>query len=172
MDSFILTLDSQLLYGVIIQLISTSILVAILNNFLYTPVSEFLQKRKDRVEGSIKEANEKLTAADTLKHEYEIKLAEIEKERTSILEDARAQAKRNEAQIIEQAKTEANNIKSRATSEIEREQEKAKEDIKLQIIEVSSLVASKFIQEKINEQEQSKLIDQVIADLGDAKWQN
>lgn len=172
MDSYILTLDSQLIYSVIIQLISISILCLILSKILYKPVTEFLQKRRERIENAINEANQKLTDADSLKAEYEIKLKEIEKEKATILEEARIRAKQNEATIIEEAKKEAEAIKNRAMVEIQREQDKAKEEIRLQIIEVSSLVASKFIAKNIDEAEQSKLVEQVIADLGEVKWQN
>lgn len=172
MDSFILTLDVQLLYSVIIQLITTGILCTILSKLLYKPVTQFLEKRRERIENNINEANKKLADADSLKAEYEIKLKEIEKEKATILEEARARGKQNEALIIEEAKKEAESIKNRAMLDIQREQEKIKEDVKLQIIEVSSLVASKFIKENINEAEQNKLVDQVIADLGEVKWQN
>ena len=172
MDSYILTLDNQLLYSVIIQLISTGILCAILSKLLYKPVTQFLQKRRERIENNLNEANEKLATADSLKAEYELKLSEIEKEKATILEEARARGKQNEAQIIEEAKKEAEAIKNRAMLDIQREQDKAKEEVRLQIIEVSSLVASKFISQNINEAEQNKLVDQVIADLGEVKWQN
>lgn len=172
MDSYILTLDSQLIYGIIIQLISTGILCTILSKLLYKPVTKFLQKRKENIENNINEANTKLSQAEALKFEYEIKLKDIEKEKSAILEDARNRAKQNEAQIIEDAKKEAEAIKNRAMIDIQREKDKVKEEIRLQIIEVSSLVASKFISKSINEQEQDKLIDQVIADLGEVKWKN
>ncbi len=172
MDSYILTLDSQLIYSVIVQLISTGILCLILSKLLYKPVTEFLEKRRKRIESSINEANTKLADADNLKAEYELKLKEIEKEKATILEEARARAKQNEAQIIEEARKEAEAIKNRAALDIEREQEKAREEVRLQIIEVSSLIASKFISEKINQAEQDKLVEQVIADLGEVKWQN
>ena len=172
MDSFILSLDKQLLYSVIIQLISTGILVVILSKLLYKPVTDFLQKRRERIENNLSEASQKLADADSLKAEYEIKLSEIEKEKATILEEARSRGKQNEVQIIEEAKKEAEAIKNRAMLDIQREQEKVKEDIRLQIIEVSSLIASKFISENINEAEQNKLVDQVIADLGEVKWQN
>ena len=60
LDSYILTLDSQLIYSVIIQLISTGILCLILSKLLYKPVTQFLQKRRERIETSINEANQKL----------------------------------------------------------------------------------------------------------------
>lgn len=172
MDSFILSLDKQLLYGVVVELISVGILVVILSILLYKPVTEFLQKRKERIENNLNEASQKLADADSLKAEYEIKLNEIEKEKATILEEARARGKENETQIIEEARKEAEAIKNRAMLDIQREQEKVKEEVRLQIIEVSSLIASKFISEHINEAEQNKLVDQVIADLGEVKWQN
>lgn len=172
MDSYILTLDAQLLYEVVIQLISTGILCLILSKLLYKPVTNFLQKRRERIENNINEANSKLADAENLKAEYEIKLREIEKEKATILEEARSRAKQNEAQIIEEARKEAEAIKNRAMLDIQREQDKAKEEVRLQIIEVSSLIAGKFISEKINEAEQNKLVDQVIADLEEVKWQS
>lgn len=170
MDSFILNLNIQLLYGVILQLTATGILCFILSKILYKPVTNFLEKRKNRIANNINEANKKLSQADELKFEYEIKLKEIEKEKASILENARTSAKENEAKIIADAKKEADAIKNRGLLDIKREEEKAKEDIKIQIIEISSLLASKFISKNIDENEQNQLIDKVIADLEEVKW--
>ena len=172
MGGYILTLDSTLLQGIIFQIIATLILVAILGKLLYKPTLEFLEKRRKGIEENINEASEKLSQADALKFEYEQKLKEIEKEKDIILSEARNRAKSLEAQIIEDAKKEAETIKNRAMLDIEREQEKAKEEVRLQIIEVSSLVASKFISKNIDESEQNALVDKVIADLGEVKWQD
>lgn len=170
MDNFILTLDKQLLYSIIIELISTGILFLVLSKILYKPVTEFLQKRKDRIANDLMQASDKLTTAETLRASYEVKLEGIEKEKATILEDSRETAKAMANKIIEEAKVDAEQIKNRATLEIEREKEKAKNDVKVQIIEVSSLIASKFISEKIKDNEQDKLVDQVISDLGEIKW--
>lgn len=172
MGGYILTLDATLLQGIIFQIIATIILCIILGKLLYKPTLEFLEKRRKGIEENINEASEKLSQADALKFEYELKLKEIEKEKDTILSEARARAKNLEAQIIEEAKQEAQTIKNRAMLDIEREQEKAKEEIRLQIIEVSSLVASKFISKNIDESEQNALVDKVIADLGEVKWQD
>lgn len=172
LEGSILNLDTTLLTGVIHQLIATAILCFLLFKILYKPVINFLEKRKTKIENNIKEASEKLSQADELKFEYEIKLKDIEKEKSSILEEARTRAKQNEAQIIETAKKEAEAIKNRAMLDIQREQEKAKEDVRLQIIEVASLLANKFIAKNIDENEQKELIDNVIADLGEVKWEN
>ena len=54
--------------------------------------------------------------------------------------------------------------------DIQREQEKAKDEIKKQIIEVSSLMAGKFVAASIDQNEQNKLVDEVISDLEEVKW--
>lgn len=170
--SYIITLNEQLLYGVGFQLISTLVLCLILTLLLYKPVLNALNKRKERIENQIAEAENKFSQADSIKFEYELKLADIEKEKASILNDARNRAKENEAQIIAQAKQEAEAIKNRAILDIQREEEKAREQVRMQIIEVSSLLASKFISKNIDSSEQDKLIDEAIKDLGEVKWQN
>jgi F0F1-type ATP synthase membrane subunit b/b' len=45
-------------------------------------------------------------------------------------------------------------------------------DLKKQIIEISSAMASRFIKASIDENQQKKLADEVISELGDVKWQN
>lgn len=172
MDRLILTLDTSLISSVIIQLISTGILCLLLFKILYKPVIKFLDGRKAKIENNIKDANEKLSDAEKLKFEYEVKLKEIEIEKNSILEDARNRAKANEANIIKEAMAEAEAIKNRALTDIKREQEKAKEDVRLQIIETASLLANKFISKSITEDEQKTLIDSVISDLEEVKWTN
>ena len=67
LDSFILTLDVQLLYSVIIQLITTGILCTILSKLLYKPVTQFLEKRRERIENNINEANKNLLMLIVLK---------------------------------------------------------------------------------------------------------
>ena len=54
--------------------------------------------------------------------------------------------------------------------DIQREQEKAKDEIKKQIIEVSSIMASRFVAEAIDREKQEKMVDEVISDLGEVKW--
>lgn len=170
MVSYILTLDKQMLYQIAFQLLNTIILCAVLSFLLYKPVLNFMQKRKERIQGQIDSAEEQLKSANSLKAEYENKLKEIENEKNEILDSARLRASQREKQIIEEAKKEAENLKNRAMVDIQREQEKAKDEIKKQIIEVSSLMASRFITESIDEKKQNELVDEVISDLGDVKW--
>lgn len=169
-QGYVIILEQQTLFQLVIQIINTCILCFILYKILYKPVLEFLNARKEKIANQIDDAALKLEEAENLKKEYEIKLSEIEKERSTILEDARIEAKENGKRIVDEASKEAKTLKDRAMKDIEREQDKAKDGIKTQIVELSSLMSKKFISEKITKDEQEKLINETIASLEDVEW--
>ena len=169
---YVITLDSQFVFSIIVQLINTCIMCFILAKLLYNPVLNFLNARKERIASQIDEANKMLDEAKTLKMQYELKLEDIETERSDILETARASAVKSSQQIISQAKEEADTIKKRAMLDIEREQAKVQDEVKKQIISVSTAMSEKFIAAKISELEQEKLVEETIRDLEGVKWLN
>lgn len=73
-----------------------------------------------------------------LKAEYEDKIKSIDKEAQEILDAARKKAKKQEADILAEAREEANRIVDRANREIELEKKKALEDMKTEIVSMLS----------------------------------
>lgn len=170
MTGYVITLDKQLLIQIGIQLINTGILCFVLSKLLYSPVLNFLNARKERVASQINEAEAKLKEAESLKAQYEAKLKDIDNERNEILESARDSAKKNSRQIISDARKEADLIKNRAEKDIANEREKAKDDIKKQIIEVSSEMSRRYIAKEISAAEQEQLFEDTLKELEDLEW--
>ncbi|MGN1318385.1 MAG: F0F1 ATP synthase subunit B [Lachnospirales bacterium] len=170
MDGYVIILNQQTLIQIGIQILNTAVLCAILSWLLYKPVTKFLNARKEKIANQIDTAEQKLADADKLKSEYEAKLKNIEEEKRSILDKARAAANKNSQEIISEAKSEAENIRNRAALDIQREQEKAKDEIKNQIVEISSLISGKFISANMTDEEKNKLIDDTISDLEGVEW--
>ncbi len=163
--------DQQFLIALGWQLINTGVIIGVLAYFLYEPVKKFLKERQERIEKQINDAENIEKQAIELKNEYEQKLSKINVERTEILEDARKRATQMEAEIIAEAKAEARKVKERAMLDIEREEEKARDDMRTQIIELSTSMASRYVETNIDVETQNKLLDEVISDLGEIKWQ-
>ncbi len=170
MDGYVIILNQQTLIQVGIQILNTIILCAVLSWLLYKPVTKFLNARKEKIAAQIDSAEEKLAAANKLKADYEARLKNIEAEKISILDSARAAANKNSQQIISAAKSEAENIRNRAMLDIQREQEKAKDEMKNQIVEISSLISGKFIAANMTEEEKNRLIEDTISDLEGVQW--
>ncbi len=170
MDGYVITLDKQLLIQICIQLINTGILCFVLSKLLYSPVLNFLKARRERVAAQIDEAASKMKEAEELKAMYEAKLKDIDNERNEILESARDSAKKNSRQIISDARKEADLIKNRAEKDIASEREKAKDDIKKEIIQVSSEMSRRFIAKEITDAEQEKLFEDTVKELEELEW--
>ncbi len=167
---YMIDFSTQFLRDNAFLLINVIILIFILSKLLYKPVRDFIGGRNEKIANNIKSADDAVASANKMKADYEAKLANIEKERTIILEDARKAGKEQEAQIIAAAREEAEVIRNRAEVAIKREEERAKDDMRKNIIDLSTVLASSVITKNIDEVTQNKLLDEVIEGLGEVKW--
>jgi F-type H+-transporting ATPase subunit b len=168
----LLSFDKQFLFSLIIQLINTLILFFVLGKLLFKPLTNFMEKRSERIKEQIDFAKSEEEKALKLKEEYEAKLQKIQEEADAILKEAREKALRKEDSIIEEARKESEIIRNRALADIEREKAKVQDEMKKEIIEIASLIAEKFVAESIDEQKQKALIDEAISKMGDVSWNN
>jgi len=137
---------------------------------VYKPVKAFLNKRSDKIDEKLKNAQDNLMFANDMKERYEKKLVEVEQEKEDILDNAKKNGLERREEIITLAKRESEQMKSRANLEIEREKDKVKDEVKAQIIDISSELARRIIRENINNDSSVKLIDEVIDELEDTSW--
>ncbi|NLK75160.1 MAG: ATP synthase F0 subunit B [Clostridiales bacterium] len=165
-------LDMQTLISIGIQLANGIILAIALTYILYKPVKEFLQKRTDKIQGKIEDAEATMTKANQLIAEYETKMKYIDKERLEILEAARSKATVESKQILEEARKEAIEIKKRSLESIEADKKRLQEETRLYIIELASLMAEKYITQKIDDDTQDKIFEETLAQMEAAQWQH
>jgi F-type H+-transporting ATPase subunit b len=170
MDIQVLALPQPL--SMAITLVSVFILYLILRKFLYNPVTNFLEDRKEKISSQLEEAEVVRNQALKLKEDYEEKMAGASREGQDIMEQARQRATEIKAGILEEAKEEANDIRKRAKKDIELEKEKAYQDVKSSVGEMAILIASKIMEKDMTMENQNQLIDKFIDEVGSSQWQN
>lgn len=168
----IIGFDSQLIFDSIITGINVFILFFALSYFLFNPVQKVLKQRNEKIKSEIENAKTKEEEATALKKEYEEKLAATRIEVENIITEARKNAKKTGEDIVNEAKAEAQNIIARGNKEIELEKAKAVDDLKNQVITISTLLASKIVKENINNQNNDKLFEQTLNEIGADTWQD
>ena len=164
--------DVQLLHDAAIMGISIFILFFGLSYLLFNPVRDVLKKRRERVLSELEDASTKSKDANELKALYESKLKDIDLERDRIIEDARKKAKLKEADIIAKAEQEAKIITQRADKEIELEKRKALDELKREIVDIASVMASKALSSSMDMNMQKSIIDEALKGIGESTWQN
>jgi F-type H+-transporting ATPase subunit b len=163
-------LDEQMLFDIALQLFNVSILAYVLSRILYKPVLNFLSRRSDRIKQQLDIAASDAVEAKQFKEEYEAKLKNISQERNEILEAAHKLAAEKHREMLSEAKKEADALRAQAQADVEREQEQIKESLRLHIIDVSSLMAEKFIARTIDKDTQDKLFAETMNELEEAAW--
>lgn len=153
-----------------VQLLALFLIIAILAKLLFKPVNEFLEKRQAMIAAEVNEASNAKKDAESLKEDYKRKIVNIEAEANKILKEARAKALVREEEIINAAREEAENIKAKAFKDIELEKERVQAEMKTEMIEVASLMASKFVAASMDENKQNELVDEMIKEMGDVQW--
>lgn len=151
----------------IATLLNTLILFLVLKHFLFKPVNKILDERKEKVEKTYKEADDKLTEASRLETEYTEKLANAKAESAEIVKNATKRAQLRSDEIIAEAKTEASGLIVKANADIEKEKKRAVNQIKDEISDIALMVAEKVVEKEISPKDHERLIENFISEFGE-----
>ena len=156
------------LWSILISLANLVLLFLIIKKFLYQPVKNMMQARKEAIDGQYHRAEEAEQSAMAQKTVYENKLAAASEEADLILQSAVQNARDREKDIVTEAKNEADRILRRAEENAAMELKKAENTIKNEIVEVSAKISEKILQREISARDHEQLIDRLIEEIGEA----
>ncbi len=163
------TLDviSVNIWQIVISLLNLLILYVILKKFLFAPVNNMLQKRRDEIDFQYNSAANAERDALKSKNEWEAKLSTAQGKADELIKDAAEKAGKRSDKIIADARDKADGIVRRAKNDAELEMKKAQDGIKREIVDVSAALTEKMLGREINEQDHRSLIDSFIEKIGD-----
>lgn len=171
-DQRIFGLDPQLLFQMCFQMLAVFILFLLGSYLLIDPVRKILNNRKERVMKDVRDAEQSRQEAEALREEYDKKLKEIHQTAEQILDESRRKALVREEEILADARQEAGRIIENAQREAELEKKRVKDEVKQEIISVSTLLSEKIIGASVNADKQNDLFEQTLKEMGEATWQN
>ena len=140
----------------------------LIKRFLFKPINEMLAKRKEAADAEIRDAEKAKTEAEAIKAEYEQNMREAKERANEILSNAQKTAALQSEEVVREANRQAAAIKAKAESDIAQEKRKAVNEIKDEIGGMAVEIAGKVIEREISEADHAKLIDEFIANVGDA----
>lgn len=150
----------------IIQICNLFIQVYLVKRFLFKPINEILEKRKNLADKTIREAREAQSEAESLKEQYESSLTNAHAEAAKIVSEAQKEAQNKADTLVREAQEEAAGIKARAAADIEQEKKKAINEAKDEIGGLAMDIAGKVVEKEISEADHKKLIDDFIGKVG------
>lgn len=154
------------------QIVNFILLVGLLYWLLYKPVRSFMDNRTAEIEQQIKSAEENQQAAEALRLDLENQAKESRQQARQFLDEATKKAEVAQAEMIAEARNEANAIIKRAQEMTVLEREKAWDELKTQVGELSLLLASKVINDSLDQSQHQLLIDNTLSELEALKAEN
>ncbi len=155
-------------WTLVAQICNLFIQMYLIKRFLFKPINEMLEKRRAMADAQLRDAEKAKNEAAAMKSEYEQNMLEAKNKASDILTTAQKTAALQSEEMIREANQQAAAIKAKAESDIAQEKRKAVNEIKGEIGGMAMEIAGKVIEREISEKDHAKLIDEFIANVGEA----
>ncbi len=152
---------------IVAQIISFLLLLFLLRTFAWKKLLGSLDERRERIASEFKAIEGTKADITNLKADYEARLAGSEQAARARIQEAIAEGKKITEDVKKKAELAAGGIIEKAHENIKYELDKAKEELKDTIIDMTILATEKVIQEKLTGAGDKKLVEDFLKRIDD-----
>ena len=152
--------------ALIAQIIGFALLVAFMAKFAYGPISGIIDQRQKEIQDTLEQIAADRRSMEQSRADYERRLAGIEEEARTHIQDAVKRAQEEGAKIIAAAQAQAATERDKAVTDIDQERRKAVAQIRSEMADLAVVAASKILDREINPEVHRGLIGDFIQQVG------
>lgn len=156
-------------WEIVFNIINVLVLFLFLKKFLFKPVTEMMEKRKNTIETSLQDADDRKAEAYKLKSDYEEELKHAGEQATVIVKEARERAELEYSKKMDEAKVDASKVMEQANKTIELERKKSMESAQAEIAGIAMLAAAKVIGKNVDDNTNKQYLGDFLKEVGAAK---
>ena len=154
-------------FTAIFTLLNTILLFLLLKRYLFKPVMKMIHDRQQEIDDMYTKAGQAKEQAALLRSEYEQKLDNAQQMAEKTVKEAVARGQSRQEEIIRQANEQAAAILDKASADVAQEKKKAINEAKDEISVIALAIAGKVVGRELDAQDQTRLVDSFIEELGD-----
>ena len=158
-----LTVEWGLMFWTIVVFL---LLLAVLWRYAYPALLGAVEARERALQEQLDEAERNRAESARLLEEHKKLLAEARTQAHGLLVEARTSAEKERALAMEKTLQEQQELLERARREIGAERDRALADLRAEAVELSLAAASKLIGERLDSENDRKLVQQYLAGIG------
>ena len=140
-------------------------LFLVLARFVFGPLQKVLEGRENRIRQSLEKAEEAKIGAERLLAENEKKLGEARAETRKMIDEGHNIVAKMRREAEGKAKEDADKMITQAKAEIDQELQRGLEELKGTVANLSVRVSRQVLNEELNEQRHTQLVDDFIERL-------
>ena len=147
-------------------LIAFIIILLVLAKLVWPSVLDMMEKRQQKIQDDLDAAERsKIQAAEEAKS-YEAKILDAHHEADAIVAKAKKEAEEVRSAVLAKAQREAADIIAKAHGAVDSERHKAMIELSSSVVDLSVEIASKIIGNDLSVEEQRKLAEKYLAEVG------
>jgi F-type H+-transporting ATPase subunit b len=151
------------------RLLNFAIMAGILIWLLKKPVSNYFTSRRETIQKTLADLEQKKKEAEKHCAEYKAKLAALDEETEKIVTEYIEEGEAEKQKIIAEAQKQAEYIKQQAQLAINQEIRAAREALQEEIAELSAVAAEDILKKNIRTEDQERLIQDFTTKVVEAK---
>ena len=145
------------------------VLLALLAKFAWGPLLKALESRQESIRKSLDDAQKAKQELERLHVASAEIIRQSRVEADAIVSQSRGDAERLREEMKHKARAEADAIVKNAERQIQLETGRALQQIRREAVDLSVMIASKLIQRNLTKEDNEKLIDEALSEVGGPK---
>ena len=137
----------------------------VLKRFAFGPVQQMIDQRRERIRQSLEEADHAREEARALLEEHRKLIAGARSDADQILGEARRIAEANERRMREELEEDRQRRLEETRKQIEAKPRRALEQIRLEVVDLSLLAATKVTRKSLDDADHKRLIEEAVGEL-------
>lgn len=154
------------LTNLLVQLVAFALFIYLFWKFALGPITKMKDQREERIGQSLDRAQEIERELQNTRAKNEEILNESRREAQTILQSARDLSEQNIARSREQAQVQADEMIEKARLALNAEVRQARSELRQEVADLAVLAASKIVRANIDREDQTRLIDEALAEAG------
>ncbi len=146
----------------LIQLFATIILFIVIRFFLWKPITNILEKRREAMDSALEQAKNSKESAKLLEEELATELANAKASVRDVLAKAEKDGNMRRELIISEAKQEAKNRLENLELELEQEKNSMQKQIRQEIVDIAFTAAEKIVAKEIDQDKYMDVVDEIL----------
>ena len=138
------------------------VLLTLLAKFAWGPLLQALESRQDSIRKSLDDAHKAEQELERLQQESAQIIRQARVEADGIITRSRGDAERLREEMRQKARAEADAIVKNAERQIQLETTRALQQIRTEAVDLSVMIASKIIQRNLSKEDNERLIDEAL----------
>jgi F-type H+-transporting ATPase subunit b len=137
----------------------------VLRRYAFGPIQKAIDERRERIRQSLDEADRAREEARKLLEEHRKLIGSAKTDAEEILTEARRVAESNERRMRDELEADRQRRLEETRKQIEAETRRALEQIRLEVVDLSLLAATKVTGKSLDDADHRRLIDEAVAEL-------